>query len=86
MEFFECTKSSAPKIPVHTLDGMYLIPKNLQIKSDHGRNFMWHDVVDDAPDTLQTSLAACEQKLFQHFSLLVPIDGSTMYSRKFIHD
>ena len=25
---------------------------------------MWHDVVDDAPDILQTSLAACEQKLF----------------------
>ena len=28
---------------------------------------MWHDVVDDAPDTLQTSLAACEQKLFPTF-------------------
>ena len=25
---------------------------------------MWHDVVDDALDTLQASLAACEQKLF----------------------
>ena len=38
---------------------------------------MWHDVVDDAPDTLQTSLAACEQKLFPNiFLLLVPIDGT----------
>ena len=39
---------------------------------------MWHDVVDDAPDTLQTSLAACEQKLFPNiFLCYVPIDGST---------
>ena len=30
---------------------------------------MWHDVVDDAPDTLQTSLAACEQKLFPNIFL-----------------
>ena len=29
----------------------------------------WHDVVDDAPDTLQTSLAACEQKLFPNIFL-----------------
>ena len=28
-----------------------------------------HDVVDDAPDTLQTSLAACEQKLFPNIFL-----------------
>ena len=30
---------------------------------------MWHDVDDDAPDTLQTSLAACEQKLFPNIFL-----------------
>ena len=30
---------------------------------------MWHVVVDDAPDTLQTSLAACEQKLFPNIFL-----------------
>ena len=30
---------------------------------------MWHDVVDDALDTLQTSLAACEQKLFPNIFL-----------------
>ena len=30
---------------------------------------MWHDVVDDAPDTLQTYLAACEQKLFTNIYL-----------------
>ena len=30
---------------------------------------MWHDVVDDAPDTLQTSLAACEQNLFPNIFL-----------------
>ena len=32
---------------------------------------MWHDVVDNAPDTLQTSLAACEQKLFPNIFLCV---------------
>ena len=31
--------------------------------------WMWHDVVDDAPDTVQNSLAACEQKLFPNIFL-----------------
>ena len=30
---------------------------------------MWQDVVDDAPHTLQTSLAACEQELFPNICL-----------------
>ena len=44
---------------------------------------MWHDVVDDAPDTLQTSLAACEQKLFSNIFLclyllmVVPVSTAT---------
>ena len=30
---------------------------------------MWHDVVHDAPDALQTSLAACEEELFPNISI-----------------
>ena len=47
----------------NSLSGHYH-PHRLSIKNLMVGKQMCHDVVYDAPDTLKTSLAACEQKLF----------------------
>ena len=52
----------------NSLSGHYL-PHRLSIKNLMFGNRCGNDVVDDAPDTLQTSLAACEQKLFPNIFL-----------------
>ena len=52
----------------NSLSGHYL-PHRLSIKNLMFGNRCAHDVVDDAPNTLQTSLAACEQKLFPNIFL-----------------
>ena len=52
----------------NSLSGHYLPPQTFNQELDVWKQ-MWHDVVDDAPDTLQTSLAVCEQKLFPNIFL-----------------
>ena len=52
------------------MSGHYLPHRLLNQEMDVWKE-MWHDVVDDAPNTLHTSSAACEQKLFTNIYLFL---------------